>query len=111
MRYALKLHVVSQTPQSMRALENLKRVCESELKGQYGLKVTDVLKESQLPEEDEISATPPPSKVAGDMSDRQRVSLGLSLVPGKRNGGPVRRRGAPRIQRGVTGWGSRSTQT
>ena len=94
MKYLLKLYVVSQTPNSVRALENLKRICEAELKGQYEIKVIDVLKEPQLAEEDKIIATPtlvkelppPLRKVIGDLSNREKVLLGLNLVPGNGNG-------------------------
>ena len=95
MKYLLKLYVVSQTPNSIRALENLRRICEAELEEQYQIKVIDVLKEPQLAEEDKIIATPtlvkelppPLRKVIGDLSDRDKVLLGLDLasVNGKEN--------------------------
>ena len=72
----------------MRAFANLKRICEEQLADQYDLKVIDVLKEPHLAEKDKIIATPtlvkelppPLRKVIGDLSDREKVLLGLDLV-------------------------------
>ena len=88
MKYQLRLYVIGQTPNSTRALENLKRICDEEMVGQYDLKVIDVLKEPHLAEQDKIIATPtlvkklppPLRKVIGDLSDRDKVLLGLDLV-------------------------------
>ena len=88
MKYQLKLYVVSQTPHAIRALENLKQICDTELDGQYELRVIDVLKEPLLAEEDKIIATPtlvkelplPLRKVVGDLSDRDKVLVGLNIV-------------------------------
>ncbi|MBU0617364.1 MAG: circadian clock protein KaiB [Planctomycetes bacterium] len=98
MKYQLRLYVIGQTPNSMRALQNLKRICEEDLVGQYDLKVIDVLKEPQLAEKDKIIATPtlvkdlpaPLRKVIGDLSDRDKVLLGLDVVGANRknNVGP-----------------------
>ncbi len=90
MKYQLRLYVIGQSPNSMRALDNLKRICEEQLFGQYDLKVIDVLKESELAEKDKIIATPtlvkdlppPPRKVIGDLSDRDKVLQALDLVSG-----------------------------
>ena len=92
MKYQLRLYVVGQTPNSMRALENLKRICEEQLTGQYDLRVIDVLKEPQLAEQDKIIATPtlvkdlppPLRKVIGDLSDRDKVLVGLDVVGAER---------------------------
>ncbi len=88
MKYQLRLYVIGQTPNSTRALENLKRICEEEMVGQYDLKVIDVLKDPHLAEQDKIIATPtlvkdlppPLRKIIGDLSDRDKVLLGLDLV-------------------------------
>ncbi len=94
MKYQLRLYVIGQTPNSTRAIENLKRIChEEQLAGQYDLRVIDVLKEPQLAEKDKIIATPtlvkdpppPLRKVIGDLSDREKVLLGLDLVGAERN--------------------------
>jgi len=88
MKYTLKLYITGQTPNSVRAVENLKRICKMQLKGEYYVKVIDVLEKPQLAEEDKILATPtlvkelppPLRKVIGDLSDIDKVLLGLDLV-------------------------------
>lgn len=88
MTYLLKLYITGQTPNSVQAMENLKRICEEELKDQYEIKVIDVLKEPQLAEDDKIIATPtlvkelpaPISKIIGNLSDKEKVLLGLDMV-------------------------------
>ena len=86
--YVLKLYVAGKTPNSMIALKTLKNILEKEFKGVYALKVIDVLKNPQLAEEDKILATPTLSKVLpppvrriiGDLSDREKVLIGLDLL-------------------------------
>jgi len=86
--YVLKLYVAGNTPNSMRALKTLKNILEEEFKGVYALKVIDVLKNPQLAEEDKILATPtlskilppPLRKIIGDLTDRERVLIGLDLL-------------------------------
>ena len=86
--YILKLYVAGNTPNSMRALKTLKDILEREFRGVYALKVIDVLKNPQLAEEDKILATPtlakilppPVRRIIGDLSDRERVLIGLDLL-------------------------------
>jgi circadian clock protein KaiB len=86
--YVLKLYVAGNTPNSVRALKTLKDILEQEFEGVYALKVIDVLKNPQLAEEDKILATPtlskilppPVRKIIGDLSDRERVLIGLDLL-------------------------------
>ena len=86
--YILKLYVAGNTPNSMRALKTLRNILETEFLGVYALKVIDVLKQPQLAEEDKILATPtlakilPPRvrRIIGDLSDRERVLIGLDLL-------------------------------
>ncbi|AFY91930.1 MULTISPECIES: circadian clock protein KaiB [Chamaesiphon] len=86
--YVLKLYVAGNTPNSVRALRTLKNILEEEFKGVYALKVIDVLKNPQLAEEDKILATPtlskvlppPVRKIIGDLSDREKVLIGLDLL-------------------------------
>jgi circadian clock protein KaiB len=86
--YVLKLYVAGNTPNSVRALKTLKTILEKEFKGVYALKVIDVLKNPQLAEEDKILATPtlskvlppPLRKIIGDLSDREKVLIGLDLL-------------------------------
>jgi circadian clock protein KaiB len=86
--YVLKLYVAGNTPNSVRALRTLRNILEQEFKGVYALKVIDVLKNPQLAEEDKILATPtlskilppPVRKIIGDLSDREKVLIGLDLL-------------------------------
>lgn len=86
--YVLKLYVAGNTPNSVRALKTLNQILENEFKGVYALKVIDVLKNPQLAEEDKILATPtlakilppPVRRIIGDLSDREKVLIGLDLL-------------------------------
>ncbi|MEI6379530.1 MAG: circadian clock protein KaiB [Cyanobacteriota bacterium ELA615] len=86
--YVLKLYVAGNTPNSVKALKTLKNILEEDLQGVYALKVIDVLKNPQLAEEDKILATPtlakvlppPVRKIIGDLSDREKVLIGLDLL-------------------------------
>jgi circadian clock protein KaiB len=86
--YVLKLYVAGNTPNSVRALKILKNILEQDFQGVYALKVIDVLKNPQLAEEDKILATPtlskvlppPVRKIIGDLSDREKVLIGLDLL-------------------------------
>lgn len=86
--YVLKLYVAGNTPNSLRALKTLKNILEEEFQGVYALKVIDVIKNPQLAEEDKILATPtlakvlplPVRKIIGDLSDREKVLIGLDLL-------------------------------
>ena len=86
--YILKLYVAGNTPNSMRALKTLRNILETEFRGVYALKVIDVFKNPQLAEEDKILATPtlskilppPVRRIIGDLSDRERVLIGLDLL-------------------------------
>jgi circadian clock protein KaiB len=86
-RFILKLYVTGKTPRSERAIANLRRICEVDLNGEYEMVVVDVLERPQLAEDERILATPtlvkmlpPPLKrVIGDLSDTERVLLGLDI--------------------------------
>jgi circadian clock protein KaiB len=86
--YVLKLYVAGNTPSSKQALNMLNTILEKEFQGVYALKVIDVLKNPQLAEEDKILATPtlakilppPVRKIIGDLSDREKVLIGLDLL-------------------------------
>jgi circadian clock protein KaiB len=89
-KYVLKLYVSGSTPRSQMAIANLRRICEAELGAQYDLEIIDVLEHPQIAEDHRILATPtlvkqlppPLRRVIGDLSDREKVLLGLELVPG-----------------------------
>lgn len=86
-KYILKLYVTGQTPRTERAIANLRRLCEEELDSCYELVVIDVLDNPQLAEDERILATPtlikqlppPLRRVIGDLSDKDKVLLGLDL--------------------------------
>lgn len=86
--YILKLYVAGNTPNSIRVLRMLNNILETEFQGVYALKVIDVLKNPQLAEEDKILATPtlakilppPVRRIIGDLSDREKVLIGLDLL-------------------------------
>ncbi|MEN6448903.1 MAG: circadian clock protein KaiB [Thermoguttaceae bacterium] len=85
--WELRLYVAGQTPKSVRAFANLKRICEQHLAGQYRIEVVDLLKNPQLAEGDQILAIPtlvrklpePVKKIIGDLSNTERVLVGLDL--------------------------------
>lgn len=85
--YVLKLYVTGKSPRAERAIENLRRLCEDELAGCYELVVIDVLEHPQLAEDERILATPtlikqlppPLRRVIGDLSNKEKVLLGLDL--------------------------------
>jgi circadian clock protein KaiB len=89
--YVLRLYVAGQTSKSMTALENLKKICEEYLEGRYQIQVVDLLKNPQLASGDQILAVPtlvrrlpaPIRKIIGDLSNTERVLIGLDLVPFK----------------------------
>lgn len=86
--YVLRLYVAGNTSNSIRALRTLKNILEQEFQGVYALKVIDVLKNPQIAEEDKILATPtlskilppPVRRIIGDLSDREKVLIGLDLL-------------------------------
>ena len=87
-QYILKLYVTGQTANSARAIANLKDIFKNGLGDLYKLKVIDVVKNPRLAEEDKILATPalvkvlppPVRKIIGDLSNREKVLLGLDLT-------------------------------
>ena len=88
-RFLLKLYITGQTPKSQRAIANLRRLCDEELQGQYELDIIDILERPQLAEDEKILATPtlakelppPLRRIIGDLSDKDKVLLGLDLQP------------------------------
>lgn len=85
--YELRLYVAGQTPKSLTAFANLKKICEQHLAGQYHIEVIDLLKKPQLASGDQILAIPtlvrklpePIKKIIGDLSNTERVLVGLDL--------------------------------
>jgi len=85
--FELRLYVAGQTPKSVTALGNLKRMCEEHLAGKYRIEVIDLLEHPQLARGDQILAIPtlvrrlpsPIRKIIGDLSNTERVLVGLDL--------------------------------
>ena len=85
--WQLRLYVAGQTPNSLTAFSNLKKICEDHLKGRYSIEVIDLVKKPQLSKGDQILAIPtlvrklpqPVRKIIGDLSDTERVLVGLDL--------------------------------
>jgi circadian clock protein KaiB len=87
--WELRLYVAGQTPRSLAAFANLKRLCEEHLAGRYNIEVVDLMKHPQLAAGDQILAIPtlvrklpqPLRKIVGDLRDTQRALVGLQLRP------------------------------
>lgn len=85
--WELRLYVAGQTPKSIRAFGNLKKFCEEHLAGKYTIEIIDLLKNPQLARGDQIVAIPtlvrklpePMRKIIGDLSNTERVLVGLDL--------------------------------
>jgi circadian clock protein KaiB len=85
--FELRLYVAGQTPKAIRAFTNLRRICEEHLEGRYSIEVIDLLKDPQLGRGDQILAVPtlvrrlpePIKKIIGDLSNTERVLVGLDL--------------------------------
>ncbi len=85
----LRLYVAGVTPNSLAAFANLKRLCEEHLAGRYRIEVVDLIEQPQLARGDQILAIPtlvrklppPLRKIIGDLSDTERVLVGLDLRP------------------------------
>jgi circadian clock protein KaiB len=83
----LRLYVAGQTPKSITAFANLKKICEEYLPGQYTIEVIDLMKQPQLAAGDQILAIPtlvrklpePVKKIIGDLSNTERVLVGLDI--------------------------------
>ncbi len=87
--WELRLYVAGQTPRSLTAFANLKQICEVHLKNRYRVEVIDLVANPQLSKGDQILALPtlvrklpePVRKIIGDLSDTERVLVGLDLRP------------------------------
>ncbi len=87
--WQLRLYVAGQTARSMQAFANLKEICEEHLAGKYEIEVVDLLENPQLAQGDQILALPtlvrklpqPVRKIIGDLSNTERVLVGMDLRP------------------------------
>jgi circadian clock protein KaiB len=89
--WALRLYVAGQTPKSITAFANLKKICEAHLPGRYKIEVIDLLKQPQLAAGDQIVALPtlvrklpePLRRIVGDLSNTEKTLVGLQLRPAR----------------------------
>jgi circadian clock protein KaiB len=89
--WELRLYIAGQTPRSVAAFANLKKLCEEHLPGRYKIEVIDLMKHPQLAAGDQIVALPtvvrklpePLRKIVGDLSNAERALVGLQLRPAK----------------------------
>jgi len=94
MTYVLKLYIVGETATAQRALKNLKEIVRTTLKDKYKLEIIDILKHPQLAEDEKILATPvlekklppPIRRIIGDLSNKEKVLLGLDLLYDEKGG-------------------------
>lgn len=92
-KYLLRLYVTGTTATSVRAIQNVRRICEEHLKGLYDLEVVDIYKNLPLAKGDQIIAAPtlikrlpaPLRRLIGDMSDEKHVLLGLDIRPSRQS--------------------------
>lgn len=90
-RWDLRLYTAGQSPKSLAALSNLKRICDEHLAGRYSIEVIDLMKNPRLAKDDEIVAIPtlvrklpePLRRIIGDLSNEERALVGLQLRPHK----------------------------
>lgn len=95
-KYVLTLYVTGTSPRTQTAIDNLNRICAQDLDGRYELEIVDVLEHPQRAEDERILATPtlikqlppPLRRVIGDLSDRDKVLLGLEVRPGSQPSPP-----------------------
>jgi circadian clock protein KaiB len=88
-KYVLRLYVTGTTPRSARSIFNLRNLCEDRLEGRYDLEVVDIYQQPELARAEQIIAAPtliktlplPLRRLVGDLSDRERVLVGLDLQP------------------------------
>lgn len=86
-RYMLKLYVAGQSPKSVNAIVNIKKICEENLQGRYELEVIDLYQQPQLAQGEQIIAVPtlirklplPLRRIIGDLSNTERVLVGLDI--------------------------------
>jgi circadian clock protein KaiB len=88
-QWQLRLYVAGQTPKCLAAFANLKKLCEEHMDGDYHIEIVDLLQQPQLAKGDQILAIPtlvrrlpePVRKIIGDLSNTERVLVGLDLRP------------------------------
>jgi len=95
-KYHLKLYITGQTPRSESAIQNLRKICEENLAAKYEIEIIDILERPQLAEDERILATPtlikslppPLRRLIGDLSETEKVLVGLDIRPPKSSVNP-----------------------
>lgn len=90
-QWDLKIYILGETPTALKAIDNLRKICDEHLKGRYSIEVVDLQKNPQLAEEEKIIAVPtvvrklppPLRKLIGDLSEVEKVLVGLDIRPRK----------------------------
>jgi len=90
-KYVLRLYVTGMTPRSIYAINNIRKICEENLKGRYDLEVIDIYQQPEYAKKEQLIAAPtlikklplPLRRLIGDMSDKEKIIVGLDLVPKK----------------------------
>ena len=88
-KYVLRLYVAGSTPQSSRAISNIKTICQAHLKDRYALKVVDLYEQKERAQDDQVMVAPtlirqwplPERRLVGDLSQTERVLVALDLPP------------------------------
>ncbi len=91
-KYVLRLYISGMSPRSIKAIENIKKICEENLKGRYELEVIDIFQQPQYVKKEQLLAAPtlikklplPLRTLIGDMSDKDRLLVGLDLISKKK---------------------------
>jgi circadian clock protein KaiB len=92
-KYVLRLYITGSTPRSQEAIRNIRKICEEELKDRFDLEVIDVYQQPELAKKEQILAAPtlirklplPLRKLVGDMSNKEKVIVGLEIMPEKKS--------------------------
>lgn len=87
--YVLRLFITGMTPNSHKAIENIKKICEEHLAGRYELQIIDIYQQPALAKKEQIIAAPtlikslpaPLKRLVGDMSNTEKVLMGLDILP------------------------------
>ncbi len=93
-KYVLRLYVSGTTPRSEEAIRNISKICAEELQGRYDLEVIDIYQQPELARKEQVIGAPtlikklplPLRKLVGDMSNKEKVIMGLEILPRKKEG-------------------------
>jgi circadian clock protein KaiB len=89
--WLLRLYIAGQTPKSVRAIANLREICQTHLEGKYSIEVIDLMEHPEVGRKDQVLAIPtlvrklpaPITRIIGDLSNEEKVLVGLSIIQGE----------------------------